>query len=106
MLPAGLSGDSFARHPKCAILTRMNERESLENFTVPQTLQRGLAVSASNSLSIAGVPGEVSHQKVACCFPIASHCQLGAAGSYGRQGTRPCHDMTIVNTTIRLGKLC
>src|SRR6266567_7126541 len=37
-------------------------------------------------LSIAGVPGEVSRQKVACFFPAASHCCLGAAGSRGRQG--------------------
>ena len=31
-------------------------------------------------LSIAGVPGEVSRQQVASCFPVASHCWLGAAG--------------------------
>jgi hypothetical protein len=31
-------------------------------------------------LSIARVAGEVSHQKVASCFPVASHCWLGAAG--------------------------
>ena len=42
--------------------------------------QRGPADSATQSpglrptpLSIAGVPGEVSHQKVASCFPVASH---------------------------------
>jgi hypothetical protein len=31
-------------------------------------------------LSIAGVAGEVSRQQVASCFPVASHCWLGAAG--------------------------
>ena len=42
---------------------------------MPQTLpkQRGPADSASSiSPSIAGVPGEVSHQQVASCFPVAS----------------------------------
>jgi hypothetical protein len=40
--------------------------------------QRGPASSASNtSTSIAGVPGEVSRQQVACFFPVASYgCSL------------------------------
>jgi hypothetical protein len=51
-------------------------------------------------LSIAGVPGEVSRQRVASFFPIASHCWLGAAGSHGRQGARPCRGTPIVRATM------
>ena len=49
---------------------------------MPQTPlnQRGPASSATQSpglrptlLSIAGVPGEVNRQQVACFFPVASH---------------------------------
>src|SRR5712692_6062108 len=39
-------------------------------------------------LSIAGVLGEVSRQRVASFFPVASHCWLGTARSRGRQGAR------------------
>jgi hypothetical protein len=58
---------------------------------MPQTPlnQRGPADSATPSpgwrlrptpLSRAGVPGEVSRQRVASCFPIASHCWWAAQG--------------------------
>ena len=41
-------------------------------------------------LSVAGVAGEVSRQRVACFFPVASHSWLGAAGPRGRQRARRC----------------
>ena len=51
-------------------------------------------------LSIAGVAGEVSRQRVASFFPVASHSWLGAAGSRGRQGSRPCRGTPIVSATL------
>src|SRR5438105_12062463 len=75
--------------------------------------QRRSASSATQSpglrptpLSIAGVPEEVSHQRVACFFPVASHSWLGAAGLRGRQGARPCRGTPTVSATIHLGRSC
>jgi len=55
-------------------------------------------------LSIAEVLGEVSCQRVACFFPGASHCCLGATGSHGRQGARPCRGTPIVSATLPLAE--
>ena len=46
--------------------------------------------------------GEVSRQRVASFFPVASHCWLGAARSRGRQGARPCRGTPIVSATMPL----
>jgi hypothetical protein len=53
-------------------------------------------------LSITRVAGEVSRQKVAFFFPVASHSWLGAAGSRGRQGARPCRGTPIMSATMPL----
>jgi hypothetical protein len=76
-------GDSFARSPeRCSAHKDARERERLESFAIPRTPlnQCGPASIATQSprlrpppLSIAGVMGEVSHQRVACFFPVASH---------------------------------
>ena len=57
---------------------------------MPQTLQSAWTRRQPHPtpLSVAGGPGEVSLQKVASFFPVASHGWLGAAGSRARQGAR------------------
>src|SRR6266487_4334629 len=55
--------------------------------------QHGPPTAASNtSISIAGVPGEVSHQQVACFFPVASYgCNLTRSVSSNCWAYPTCH---------------
>jgi hypothetical protein len=84
-------GDSFFVRPKCTIQTRVKLKGGSGVFRhAPDTPQATWTRRQPHPtlLSIAGVPGEVSRQQVACFFPVASHFWLDDAGSRGRQGTR------------------
>ncbi len=82
-------GDSFCVRPTCALLSRV-QLEGASGVVRPApdpliSVDPPTAATQSpglrpTPLSIAGVAGEVSHQKVASFFPVASHCWLGAAG--------------------------
>ncbi|HEY6408449.1 MAG TPA: hypothetical protein VIY29_13355 [Ktedonobacteraceae bacterium] len=74
----------------------MNIGGSLESFALLQTPnQCGPADSASNTLSIAGVLGEVSYQRVASCFPVTSHSWLVPPGHV--QGKEHADDAALLS---------